>query len=372
MFVELHAIQNHGPSNLNRDDTGAPKTTMFGGVVRARTSSQSNKRPMREMIRDLELLQEHALGRRTRHVHRLVAARLANKYRRDAQEAQRVASAGLALIKGVSLDKEGVSKVMMFVGDSEVDTLADACQEHWDGLIKGEPGKGAHKEFEEALHGHGTVDLALFGRFIADNIERTIDAATYVAHTISTHSSSPEFDFFVAVDDVGRHESTGTGMMGTQEFISACHYRYAAVDIGQFQENLGPEHRDLAPEGLRAFVTAFIRALPKGKQNTMASHSVPSLVLGIVRADQPISLADAFADPIRPGPKGIVAQSATALDRFFGRVCKVYGDDGIRHIAVLDLEELDLPSLGAHRAETIIDFLNRIVTAAFVEATEGR
>jgi hypothetical protein len=47
MLIEIHMIQNHSPSNLNRDDLGAPKTCLFGGVTRARISSQCLKRSIR-------------------------------------------------------------------------------------------------------------------------------------------------------------------------------------------------------------------------------------------------------------------------------------------------------------------------------------
>lgn len=47
MLIEIHMIQNHSPSNLNRDDLGAPKTCIFGGVTRARISSQCLKRSIR-------------------------------------------------------------------------------------------------------------------------------------------------------------------------------------------------------------------------------------------------------------------------------------------------------------------------------------
>lgn len=47
MLIEIHMIQNHSPSNLNRDDLGAPKTCTFGGVPRARISSQCIKRSIR-------------------------------------------------------------------------------------------------------------------------------------------------------------------------------------------------------------------------------------------------------------------------------------------------------------------------------------
>jgi hypothetical protein len=47
MLIEIHMIQNHSPANMNRDDLGAPKTCLFGGVPRARISSQCLKRSIR-------------------------------------------------------------------------------------------------------------------------------------------------------------------------------------------------------------------------------------------------------------------------------------------------------------------------------------
>ena len=55
-LIEIHALQNFAPSNLNRDDTGAPKDALFGGTRRARVSSQCRKRAVREYFK----------GRRTR------------------------------------------------------------------------------------------------------------------------------------------------------------------------------------------------------------------------------------------------------------------------------------------------------------------
>ena len=40
-YVEIHALQSVPPSNINRDDTGSPKTALYGGVTRARVSSQA-------------------------------------------------------------------------------------------------------------------------------------------------------------------------------------------------------------------------------------------------------------------------------------------------------------------------------------------
>ena len=49
--IEAHLIQNFAPSNLNRDDTGQPKSATFGGFRRARISSQCSKRNARERWR---------------------------------------------------------------------------------------------------------------------------------------------------------------------------------------------------------------------------------------------------------------------------------------------------------------------------------
>ena len=46
-FVQLHILTNYGPSNLNRDDLGRPKTVVVGGVQRLRVSSQCLKRAWR-------------------------------------------------------------------------------------------------------------------------------------------------------------------------------------------------------------------------------------------------------------------------------------------------------------------------------------
>lgn len=44
LFLDIHVIQTVPPSNINRDDTGSPKTAQYGGVTRARVSSQSWKK----------------------------------------------------------------------------------------------------------------------------------------------------------------------------------------------------------------------------------------------------------------------------------------------------------------------------------------
>ena len=51
--LELHIIQSVPVACLNRDDLNSPKTAVFGGVQRARVSSQSWKRAIREMAKGI-------------------------------------------------------------------------------------------------------------------------------------------------------------------------------------------------------------------------------------------------------------------------------------------------------------------------------
>ena len=52
LIVDIHALQTIPPSLINRDDTGAPKSAVFGGTPRQRVSSQSWKRAIRKFFED--------------------------------------------------------------------------------------------------------------------------------------------------------------------------------------------------------------------------------------------------------------------------------------------------------------------------------
>ena len=47
LYMDINVLQTVPSSNINRDDTGSPKTAIYGGVTRSRVSSQSWKRAMR-------------------------------------------------------------------------------------------------------------------------------------------------------------------------------------------------------------------------------------------------------------------------------------------------------------------------------------
>ena len=77
LSLDINVLESVPPSNINRDDTGSPKTAYYGGALRARVSSQAWKRAMREMFPSL--LPEGQLGVRTKFVVPLIAERIAAK-----------------------------------------------------------------------------------------------------------------------------------------------------------------------------------------------------------------------------------------------------------------------------------------------------
>jgi CRISPR system Cascade subunit CasC len=157
-----------------------------------------------------------------------------------------------------------------------------------------------------------SVDIALFGRMVADQADINVDAAAQVAHAISVHPVETEFDYYTAVDDSNAAEETGAGMIGTVEFNSSTLYRYAAVDVNRLADNLGDPLA--ARRAVEAFVTSFVRSMPTGKQNTFAHRTLPEAVVVQVRDSQPINLVGAFESPVRETQTaGRIKRAADAL-----------------------------------------------------------
>lgn len=328
-LVEIHVLQNFAPSNLNRDDTGAPKDALFGGSRRARISSQCFKRAVRQHFALSSALGKDDVATRTKRVLDALTSRLVEKGRsqEDAGEKSRLALAAMEL----AIKEDGKSEYLLFLGQREIQNLASVIHEKWDSITadpsagEGKKGKAkkqaassADPELKKALdkvfNGGKAVDLALFGRMLADMPEKNQHAACQVAHAISTHAVEREFDFYTAVDDLKPEDTAGADMMGTVEFNSACFYRYAALDMEKLVENLQGDS-ELAKKGLRAFLEGFVVAEPTGKQNTFAAHNPPEFVLlSVCRDIMPRNLANAFEVPVRvKGEQSLTGESARRL-----------------------------------------------------------
>ncbi|MGR6924576.1 type I-E CRISPR-associated protein Cas7/Cse4/CasC [[Actinomadura] parvosata] len=349
-ILEVHALQTVPPSCLNRDDTGTPKTAMYGGVRRARVSSQAWKRATRQGFHDL--LDPSALGVRTRRVAELLTERIRKLDGSIAQaDAWTIAAETIQAATGSKIEvpkrKEQAdrsetgaaapeSKYLMFLSAHQLDGLAEiAVKAHGSGgkdYFKDKAVKDQAKRIANTRH---SVDIALFGRMIADGADINVDAAAQVAHAISVHRVDNESDYYTAVDDYKEREDDdkGAGMIGTIEFNSATLYRYAAVDVDLLRRNLGKGLRDDEPatepvrQAVEAFVECFLTSLPTGKINTFGNHTLPDAVVVKLRKARPINLVAAFEEPCQADPEtgGHMRQATEALVSYLADVENSYG-----------------------------------------------
>ncbi|AKU15131.1 type I-E CRISPR-associated protein Cas7/Cse4/CasC [Luteipulveratus mongoliensis] len=315
-FIDIHVLQTVPPSNINRDDTGKPKSAVFGGVPRARVSSQAWKRATRAAYGDH--LNDADLGVRTKRVVEQICGRLAKSHPELAPDEARtraekvIEALGLKLEKPRGKAKGGEDADDAFRGTEYLVFFSNTQIERLAALAADGDGASVDKKVAKAAAGgdHG-VEVSLFGRMVADDKGLNVDASVQVAHAISTHAVELEQDYFTAVDDRNPEGQSGAGMLGTIEFNSATLYRYATVNVAGLRDNLGDDAATV--RAVQAFVRAFIRSMPTGKQNTFANRTVPDAVVVIVREDQPVNLVGAFEDPVVANGEGLIEQSAARL-----------------------------------------------------------
>lgn len=376
MFLEVHVLQNFALSNLNRDDTGSPKTCEFGGSRRARISSQCLKRAVRTHLRLEELVPADQLSHRTKRLRAALAERLMTLGATTAV-AGVLADATMAHLD-FKLDK-GKTEYLLFLGAREMDALAEVAWGHERALTgsdrAGKRDKEVAEAFRSVLDGGGAVDLALFGRMIADQPDKAVDAAVQMAHAFSTHAVATEFDFYSAVDDLqpdDAEEGAGAGMLGTLVYNSSCYYRYANVDLGQLKKNLGG-YGGRTASAVRSFLQGMIYAVPTGKQTASAAQNPPTLVMVVVRDGGLWSLANAFVKPVRAhAHEDLMQVSAHAMLDHFDRLVGLYGGADIRHAALATYLDLDAIPAGLQRMASMDGLMDGAIDALGSELQEAR
>lgn len=314
-IIEIHALETTSASNLNRDDTGSPKTVEYGGVTRARVSSQAWKRPTRKLFS--QLLDPKDLGVRTKRVVEVLRDRILERVPdTDPDTAAKVAESVLHDGAGIKLDKPRAkkgddgedalqqSKYLLFMGNRQYDRLANIAVEALgqDDPVKRIKDKDVKKSIKQIVADDRSIDVALFGRMVADDTDLNVDATAQVAHAISVHAVDSESDFFTAVDDVKQDSEeegdSGAAMVGQIEFNAATYYRYANVDADRLNDILGDP--DATGKAVAAFIQAFLTSMPQGKVHTFAQGTLPDLVVVIVRNTQAVNLVGAFERPVEP------------------------------------------------------------------------
>jgi CRISPR system Cascade subunit CasC len=411
MQLEIHLLQSFPPANLNRDENGMPKSTVFGGRPRARISSQCQKRSVRQYYHhfheELGIDPKHFADRsrsfapalckiliekgipqgQAELVARLAISVLTEKSKKDKDKKAKKGKARSEESTDETaveepVDDKAKSDTILFLGRTEVEAIATALISSWSevelGVFSDTPAlpkdvinKGiipSVKPPKDSNSAYGKPgDVALFGRMMAVLPEGNVDAAVQMAHAIGINTLQQEFDFFTAVDNLKESgDDTGADHMGETGYNSSTYYRFATLDTVQLQNNLG---KDVQANAIaEAFAEAFIKAIPTGHQNGFAAHSLPAAVMVVVRNGQPVSLVDAFENPAAPkGSLSLLDIAVSKLDSHWADLGKMYGEKSILYKGIVTRTQLaqQLKHLAKLEKASVEELLKEAIAAAF-------
>lgn len=390
--LELHIIQSVPVACLNRDDLNSPKTAMFGGVQRARVSSQAWKSPIREWMKEVEVEIDGVKidlfkGNRSRRMVSELSTRLQESgLEKDASVIISEHVANTIETLDSKTDGNGFKKIktLMFFSEAEYDaivaavtdeirtaaetiqSLARCVRDASEGRREEDEDKkeAAEREVErlekeleknkkaltkafsdkkirdaiKSVQLKDAADIALFGRMVANDHSLTVEAASMFSHALSTHKADNEIDFFAAVDDLQQEEESGAGMTGTLEFNSATYYRFAALNLDMLADadHLGAMTVEERQSVVQTFLEATIKAMPVARKYTMNGNTLPVYVLGVVREKgHPIQLVNAFENPVPYSKKGFVVESITRMNDEFADLKSTWNIDSTFEKAVV-------------------------------------
>lgn len=335
LFVEIHALQPLGPNCINRDDTNTPKTVLFGGAVRARVSSQAWKRAIREGFRNDPTVAADSLSMRTKKIVQTIASKIQENHPDVDQDAAIAATLDVLIgpaknsNSGLTLTSKGKDKndlsALYFIGAPALNTLADKVYEAIQSGDAKAWGKKNAKDIKKLLKDDHAVDVSLFGRMAASSNDLNVDATCQVAHAISVDESTPEADYYTAVDDLatstvndeGDITAAGAGFLDVNQFTTPTFLRYAVVNATNLADadHLGDNEK--AAKAIRSFIRAFAMTLPTGKQNAYASNSLPVLIYVAIKDSTPNNLVTAFQKPVpAPAVKNAVSRLVEAEEDY--------------------------------------------------------
>jgi len=378
-LIAIHLLQNHAPSNLNRDENNEPKDCLFGGARRARISSQAIKHSIRTSTEFARLLapelkaERTELGQRTQwmpeRVRELVQTSYSDLSAADQElivrQAERLGTStegqddaggdsvddteGAPKITnrsgrstnvptvadGIDINAKQKTKQLMFLSAREIERLTDELYK-----LRGKTrerkkkvvpfgywtGDEVRKEIGEWIETHA-LDIAMFGRMTTSSPFKDVDAAVQVAHAFSTHKIEPEFDFYTAMEDRPEPDATGASFLGDTAFNSATYYKYINIHWEGLLLNLGDKgQHELTALAVKALLRAAMTAIPTGKQNAFAAHNLPDIALvEVLEQNIPLSYANAFLKPVRSqDDESLMDASAAALITYAGPLSACY------------------------------------------------
>lgn len=326
-IIEFHILQSFPVTCLNRDDVGAPKTAVVGGVTRARVSSQCWKRAVRTAMHETCGVE---LGCRTKLLGMLVAK--ACEKEGASQEKALLCGKKVEGIFGTSKDEEEASKsdTLLFMGSNEVELIAKALKNaDFDSnkVFTGKDAKAQAKELAKIIDKPKFVqtqnldglDIALFGRMIAQAPSLDVEAAASFSHAISTHKVTNQIEFFTALDDFSKEQ--GSAHMGSLEFNAATYYRYICLDLGQLYETLAGDA--FFDQAITAFIKALYVAVPEARQTTQSGYCLWDYANILVRKGQGVQLS--FDKPVKAKDAGMLEPSIEILKKDIAKKEKISG-----------------------------------------------
>ena len=234
-FLQLHLLTFYPPSNLNRDDTGRPKTAIIGSVPRLRVSWQALKRAWRTSDVFRTALHDH-LAERTQRLGEMIEQHLIAK---DVDPAKAL---------GIARDIAGLFGKVKDAKDknpARIEQLALISPEERAAAValaeRAASGEKIAAKPEDVLRPSDTAaDIAMFGRMLAGTPEFNRDAAVQVAHAVTTHKVVAQDDFYTAVDDLKTPaEDAGAGFIGEAGFGFGVFYIYCCIDRALLARNTG-------------------------------------------------------------------------------------------------------------------------------------
>lgn len=316
-FYQLHVLTSYPPANLNRDDQGRPKTAKMGGKDRLRISSQSLKRAWRTSELFQSALEGH-LGKRTK--------------RAGVEVRNRLVELGIDEKKAIKWSQAiagEFGKIKNPDDSLNTEQMVHFSPKEWEAIMQLADILGNEKrppEKDELMllrNDHHAVDIAFFGRMLADKPLYNMEAAVQVAHAISTHAVVVEDDYFTAVDDLNRGDiDAGAGHIGDAGFAAGLFYLYVCIDRERLVENLEGDTK-LANEAVGAFVESLAKVGPGGKQNSFASRAYASYILAERGDQQPRSLSVAFLNPVQGS--NLLTDSIRAIEKQKDKMDNAYG-----------------------------------------------
>jgi CRISPR system Cascade subunit CasC len=322
-FIQLHLLTSYPASNLNRDDTGRPKTLTFGGAERLRVSSQSLKRAFRTSDVFADKL-PGVLGKRSQV---FMGALIGALQARGLSPETAVARAE-AVIEHDSLGKVKKGKAqteqLVHLGPDELATIEGLANRLAADATLDEKTMVVLKDRPRA------ADIAMFGRMLADNSGFNVEAAVQVAHAFTTHRVTIEDDYYTAVDDLKNadpDQDRGAGFIGVQEYGAGLFYLYTCINADLLVTNLSGDNA-LCADTVEALIRAAATVSPTGKQNAFASRAKAAYALVEIGAETPRTLASAFQHAVgaRSGEEDQIAASISRLRDLRDGFGKAYGE----------------------------------------------